>query len=104
LFNTGKSSFQKQTLPVLVSITAILKENPTAKFTVFGHTDNVGGAAFNLKLSIERADVVKNYLVTNGVAADRLTSNGFGDTQPVDSNKTSNGRANNRRVEVKYVK
>ena len=104
LFNTGKSSFQKQTLPVLVSITAILKENPTAKFTVFGHTDNVGGAEFNLKLSLERADVVKNYLVTNGVAADRLTSNGFGDTQPVDSNKTSNGRANNRRVEVKYVK
>ena len=104
LFNTGKASFQKQTLPVLVSIAAILKENPTAKFTVSGHTDNVGKAAFNLKLSKERAAAVKNYLVSNGVAADRLTSNGFGDTQAVDSNKTTNGRANNRRVEVKYVK
>jgi OOP family OmpA-OmpF porin len=104
LFNSGKASFQKQTLPVLVSITAILKENATAKFTVSGHTDSVGKAAFNLKLSKERAAAVKNYLVTNGVAADRLTSEGFGDAQPLESNKTSKGRTNNRRVEVKYVK
>ena len=104
LFNTGKASFQKQTLPVLVSIVAILKENPTAKFTISGHTDSVGNAASNLKLSNGRAAAVKNYLVSNGVAADRLTSNGFGDTQPIDNNTTSKGKANNRRVEVKYVK
>jgi outer membrane protein OmpA-like peptidoglycan-associated protein len=55
-------------------------------------------------LSNQRAEAVKNYLVTNGVAADRLTSNGFGDTQPVDDNNTPKGRTNNRRVEVKYVK
>jgi len=57
-----------------------------------------------MKLSKERAAAVKNFLVTNGVAADRLTSEGFGDTQPADNNTTSKGRTNNRRVEVKYVK
>ena len=104
LFNTGKSSIQKQTLPVLVSITAILKENPLAKFSITGHTDTTGKSEFNLKLSKERAGAVKNYLVTNGVATERLTSDGFGDSQPIDDNKTSKGRTNNRRVEVKYVK
>jgi OOP family OmpA-OmpF porin len=104
LFNTGKASLQKQTLPVLVSIAAILKDNPLAKFSITGHTDTTGKAAFNLKLSKERAAAVKNYLITNGVAADRLTSDGFGDSQPIESNNTSKGRANNRRVEVKYVK
>ena len=104
LFNSGKFSFQKQTLPVLVSIAAILKENPLAKFYITGHTDNIGKSDFNLKLSKERAAAVKNYLITNGVTADRLSSDGFGDSQPIDDNKTSKGRANNRRVEVKYVK
>ena len=104
LFNTGKSSFQKQTLPVLVSIAAILKENPSAKFSITGHTDTTGKAEFNLKLSKERASAVKNYLISNGISADRLTSDGFGDTQPIDDNKSSKGRTNNRRVEVKYVK
>ncbi len=104
LFNTGKSSFQKQTFPVLVSITTIVKENPLAKFSITGHTDTTGKADFNLNLSKERAEAVKSYLVTNGVAKERLTSDGLGDTQPVESNKISSGRANNRRVEVKYVK
>jgi outer membrane protein OmpA-like peptidoglycan-associated protein len=104
LFNTGKSSFQKQTFPVLVSIATIVKENPLAKFSITGHTDTTGKADFNLNLSKERAAAVKTYLVTNGVAKERLTSDGLGDTQPVESNKTSTGRANNRRVEVKYVK
>lgn len=104
LFNTGKASFQKQTLPVLVSIAVIQKENPLAKFSIIGHTDTTGTSSFNMKLSKDRANAVKNYLVTNGVAADRLTSDGLGDTLPADDNKTSTGRTNNRRVEVKYVK
>ena len=104
LFDTGKFSFQKQTLPVLQSISAILKEYPTSKFSIEGHTDNSGKADANLKLSEERAAAVKNYLVENGIAADRLTSSGYGQTKPIDSNKTKSGKANNRRVEVKLVK
>ncbi|MBP8066454.1 MAG: OmpA family protein, partial [Flavobacterium sp.] len=104
LFNSGKSSFQKQTFPVLQSIVVILKEYPTSKFHIEGHTDSDGSDAFNLKLSKERAAAVKNYLVENGVAADRLTSEGYGESKPIASNKTAKGKAQNRRVEVKLVK
>lgn len=104
LFNSGKSSFQAQTMPVLVAITGILKEYPSANFMIEGHTDSQGSDALNQKLSEERAGAVKTYLVENGIDASRLTSAGFGETNPIDSNKTSKGRANNRRVEVKLVK
>src|SRR5574343_511115 len=104
LFNSGKSSFQKQTMPVLQAITAILKEYPTAKFSIEGHTDSDGKDASNLKLSQDRAAAVKNYLVEKGIDASRLTSEGFGEAKPIDSNKTAKGKANNRRVEVKLVK
>jgi len=104
LFNSGKASFQKQTIPVLEAMTAILKEYPTAKFSLEGHTDSDGAEAMNQKLSEDRAAAVKNFLVENGIAASRLTSKGFGETMPVDTNKTAKGKANNRRVEVKLVK
>ncbi len=104
LFNTGKASFQKQTFPVLQSIASILKEYPTAKFAIEGHTDNAGKPAKNLKLSKDRAAAVKQYLIDNGIAADRLASEGFGQDKPISSNKTKQGKANNRRVEVKLLK
>ena len=104
LFDTGKFSFQKQTFPVLEAITVILKEYPTAKFSIEGHTDNVGKADFNQKLSDGRANAVKQYLIDNGIDPFRLTSKGFGMDNPIDTNKTAKGRANNRRVEVKLFK
>jgi OmpA-OmpF porin, OOP family len=91
-------------MPVLEAMTAILKEYPTANFSLEGHTDSDGAEAMNQKLSEERAAAVKNFLVENGIAAERLTSKGFGETMPVDTNKTAKGKANNRRVEVKLVK
>jgi outer membrane protein OmpA-like peptidoglycan-associated protein len=104
LFNSGKSSFQKQTIPVLQAMAAILKEYPTAKFSLEGHTDADGSEAMNQKLSEDRAAAVKNFLIENGIDASRLSSKGFGESMPVDSNKTAKGKANNRRVEVKLVK
>ncbi len=101
LFESGKASFQKQTFAVLQSITSILKEYPTAKFSIEGHTDDSGSVAFNQTLSENRASAVKNYLVENGVAAERLTSAGYGKSRPID--KTKAGKANNRRVEVKLA-
>ncbi|WP_162126942.1 OmpA family protein [Flavobacterium phycosphaerae] len=104
LFNSGKATFQQQTYPVLQSITAILKEYPSSKFSIEGHTDSDGKDAANQKLSEDRAAAVKNYLIENGIASDRLSSVGFGESKPIDTNKTKAGKANNRRVEVKLVK
>jgi len=104
LFDTAKASFQKQTYPVLQAMVAILKEYPTAKFALEGHTDSDGKDAMNLTLSQDRAAAVRTYLIDNGIAADRLTSEGFGEAKPIASNKTKAGKAQNRRVEVKLVK
>ncbi|WP_026706024.1 OmpA family protein [Flavobacterium soli] len=104
LFNSGKSTFKQETFAVLQSITAILKEYPSSKFSIEGHTDSDGKDAMNQKLSEDRAGAVKNYLIENGIASDRLTSTGFGESKPIDTNKTAKGKANNRRVEVKLVK
>jgi outer membrane protein OmpA-like peptidoglycan-associated protein len=104
LFNSGKSTFKQQTLPVLKSIASILKEYPTAKFSIEGHTDSTGTDMLNQKLSEDRANAVKNFLVENGIAADRLSASGFGKSKPIDSNDKESGRANNRRVEVKLMK
>lgn len=104
LFNSGKSSFQKQTFAVLESITGILNEYPHAKFSIEGHTDSDGSDTLNQKLSEERAAAVKNYLIEKGIDASRLESKGFGESKPIDTNKTSKGKANNRRVEVLLVK
>lgn len=76
---------------------------PDADMEVVGHTDEVASEAYNLKLSEKRAAAVKNWLVKNGVNAKRITTKGMGKTQPVASNKTKEGRAQNRRVEVHYT-
>lgn len=101
LFDTGKSTFKKETDPVLKAMTAIFKEYPKASFTIEGHTDSVGSEKSNQLLSERRANAVKDYLVANGISDDRLSAVGYGEAQPIDDNKTRAGRANNRRVEVK---
>ena len=78
-----------------------MKENPSYKLSINGHTDNVGNAEKNQKLSEDRAAAVKAYLESKGVDASRLSSAGFGQDQPVADNKTKAGRAKNRRVEFK---
>jgi outer membrane protein OmpA-like peptidoglycan-associated protein len=67
---------------------------------VEGHTDSQGGSAFNQDLSQHRAEAVRDYLVSRGIAADRITAQGFGPTRAVADNGSSEGRANNRRVEI----
>ena len=104
LFDTNKATFQARTMPVLESITAILNEYPSAVFSIEGHTDSDGKDAANLKLSEDRAAAVVTYLESKGIASGRLSSKGFGESTPIDSNKTKTGKANNRRVEVKLMK
>ena len=86
--------------PLLDSIAAILKEHADWQVTLEGHTDNIGGAAFNNDLSARRAAAVKAYLANAGVPASRLASIGFGFEKPVSTNDTQSGRAENRRVEI----
>ena len=100
-FNTGKATFRSEDVPVKIeSISALLKQYPTAKFSIEGHTDSVGSDAFNQKLSQERADVVKNALIERGMKAENLSAVGYGESKPVATNKTAAGKAKNRRTEV----
>ena len=104
LFDTAKASFKAQTYPVLQAIAAILKEYPSSNFSIEGHTDSDGTDAYNQKLSEDRAAAVKNYLIEQGIASSRLSSVGYGESKPIDTNKTKAGKANNRRTEVKLIK
>lgn len=79
---------------------ALIKEDPLSKLVVEGHTDSQGAAAYNQDLSQRRAQVVRDYLVSRGIAADRITSQGFGPTRSIADNNSTEGRANNRRVEI----
>lgn len=100
-FETGSAKIKKVSNKILDDVVAIMKENPSYKLSINGHTDNVGKADKNQKLSEDRAASVKAYLENKGVEASRLTSAGFGQSQPVADNKTAKGRAKNRRVEFK---
>ena len=104
LFDSGKSSIKAQSQAVLNDIIGILKEYPTAKFTVEGHTDSVGSEKLNQRLSDSRANSVKEHLIEHGIDAFRLSALGYGEAKPIDSNKTRKGRANNRRVEINLAK
>ncbi|MDQ5929954.1 MAG: hypothetical protein QG594_1736, partial [Bacteroidota bacterium] len=93
----------KETPARLDAIKEILKNYPNAKFSIEGHTDSDGSAKVNQKLSEDRAAAVKNALIERGVNAENLESKGFGSTQPVASNKTAAGKAQNRRTEIKHI-
>ena len=101
LFDAGSDRIKPESAPTLREIGTMLQAHTELTLSVEGHTDNVGNAADNLKLSEARAAAVKAALVTDyGVAAARLASKGFGSTKPVTPNTTPEGRQNNRRVEL----
>ena len=106
-FDFNKYAIKREFAPVLDEAAQILKDNPSVKVTVEGHTDSIGSDAYNQKLSERRAMAVKHYLVSKGVTADRLDTVGYGESRPVAPNKTPNGkdnpegRAMNRRAELK---
>ena len=100
LFATGKSTLSTASKDALVKFANSLRTTTETDVTIYGHTDNTGSREINVKLSNERAESVAKYLIANGVDGSRLTTQGKAYDEPVASNETAEGRAQNRRVEV----
>ena len=102
-FDVNKFELKTESQVELDKLIQMLTENPTLKIEISGYTDNVGKPADNLTLSNNRAKAVVNYLVSKSISSQRLTSKGYGETKPLADNKTEDGRAMNRRTEMKVV-
>jgi outer membrane protein OmpA-like peptidoglycan-associated protein len=100
LFDTGKFNLRPAAREKLARLSGILLAHPGLKLAVEGHTDSVGSDEFNQRLSENRAEAVRNYLISQGVPADHITAFGYGKEIPVASNATPEGRQRNRRVEI----
>jgi OOP family OmpA-OmpF porin len=103
LFDINSAEVKSEAYPMLQESVLIMKKNLDLKVEVDGHTDSTGTAAYNMTLSEKRAEAVKKYFVDQGIDPNRLTTKGFGITKPAASNKTKEGRAKNRRVELTPV-
>jgi outer membrane protein OmpA-like peptidoglycan-associated protein len=102
-FKSGSTTLEKSSIPQLDSMVNVLKSNPTMKIEIDGYTDNVGDAAANKTLSLNRAKAIYDYMLSKGIDASRLTYAGFGPLNPVADNATSAGQNLNRRVEIKIL-
>lgn len=98
-FSSGSARIDPRSYPILDDAIRNMKENPTVKVEIQGHTDSVGDASYNLNLSQSRADAVRSYLISAGVSSERLVARGYGENMPVASNLTTEGRSENRRIE-----
>ena len=99
-FDTGKSTIKPESIPIVEQIAALMKAHTDLKLSIEGHTDNVGTAASNKTLSEQRAKAVLDAVVKQGIAANRMTAIGWGQDKPVADNRTEEGKAKNRRVEI----
>ena len=100
-FDTNKATIKAVSYPVLDEVVNVLKENPALKLEIQGYTDSVGAEKYNQRLSEKRAKSVYEYFVKKGVNSSQLTYKGYGEAAPIASNDTDEGRAKNRRVELK---
>lgn len=103
-FEFNKATLTKDSEKVLEMAYDALVAQPDIKVMIVGHTDAVGSNAYNQKLSLRRAQSVKNWMVKKGISARRMTVSGKGETEPIDDNATDDGRANNRRIEFRVLK
>lgn len=103
-FDTGKSTLKPESFTELDELLNYMSQKKTTVIEISGHTDNVGGTEANQKLSQDRANSVKNYLVKKGISTSRVEAKGYGDTLPIAENTDEAGRKQNRRTEVKILK
>ncbi|MEI9934711.1 MAG: OmpA family protein [Ferruginibacter sp.] len=102
-FETGKTTLNDDSYTVLDELVAYLQRKDDEKVEIDGYTDNIGKASENMVLSQNRANTVRAYLLTKGISPDRVTAVGYGMSDPIDDNSTAEGRAQNRRIEVKTL-
>ena len=103
LFDYNKSELREDSKVILNRLLVELKEKPAIKVTLLGHTDDIGSEAYNKKLSKERADTAAQYLIKNGITNNRITTKGAGESSPLVANDSDQGRARNRRIEMKFT-
>lgn len=104
IFSRGKATIDPKSFPELDEVAQMMKENPRIEIQLEGHTDNVGSPGANLKLSEERVEAVKKYLVAQGVSKHRIKTYAFGGSQPLRNEMTPEARAQNRRVEMRILR
>jgi outer membrane protein OmpA-like peptidoglycan-associated protein len=102
-FEFDKATLLVDSYPILERVYKFLKENPELKVEIGGHTDWIASEEYNLELSLRRANAVRDYLIMHGIDPDRLTAKGYGESQPIADNTTEEGRALNRRIELKIL-
>ena len=101
LFDFDKSNIKPQAATILDRLVAFMSENKDKRANLAGYTDNIGTEAYNQALSERRVNSVKDYVVKKGIDSSRISGQGFGESKPIADNKTAEGRAKNRRVEIK---
>ncbi len=102
-FNIDSDVIKPGFYPTLDYVVDLMQKNPTYELTIKGHTDNTAGYEYNMALSKRRAEAVKRYMVERDVNADRIATEGYGYTEPIDTNDTAYGRSRNRRVDFLIV-
>jgi outer membrane protein OmpA-like peptidoglycan-associated protein len=102
-FEFDKSTLRPSATATLTQVAGELRQQSGVRYEIAGHTDSSGSDAYNQRLSEQRAEAVRSYLVGQGVSPGQLSARGYGETRPVVSNETSEGRAQNRRVEIRPV-
>jgi len=100
LFDTNKATLKPGAVPAIDRLTTFLKDAPDRGIQIEGHTDNVGADEYNQDLSQRRAEAVRQALVSRGIASDRISATGKGESLPIASNDSAGGRQQNRRVEI----
>jgi outer membrane protein OmpA-like peptidoglycan-associated protein len=103
-FDFDKTTLKAESFVELNKVVDFLKQNATVEIEIEGHTDNKGSDVYNQNLSQGRSQSVVDYLAEQGVERSRLAAHGYGESKPIDTNDTEEGRANNRRVEFTVVK
>ena len=103
-FEFNKATLTRDSETILEMAFRALRASPDLNVLIVGHTDHVGGAVYNKKLSLRRAQAVKSWMIRKGISVKRLTVAGKGFDEPIDDNTTADGRANNRRIEFRVLK